>query len=277
MKDEATKDEANETTKDEAPKEAPKDETTKDETTKEWARPIVAKVAQLQDALSAAKWFLGQRTDECIALKAECAAQRQFTAELKEKCDVLSRVANEGGDKLAQIRTALTRAGVPEFADPGTLSPRLMGEPERVEKLIADLATARDVSMGFREELVAARGRIIFLEARGSLPDASLPNVRVAATSEVRDFGWALQQLRIGARVERQGWNGRGMWIALKHSEGRGIHVDGVEMTLPYIYMSTVSGDCVPWLASQTDLLAEDWARVPGGTSIAWNHPTRKF
>jgi len=30
-------------------------------------------------------------------------------------------------------------------------------------------------------------------------------------------------------------------------------------MTLPYIYMRTVQGDFVPWLASQTDLLAEDW------------------
>lgn len=30
-------------------------------------------------------------------------------------------------------------------------------------------------------------------------------------------------------------------------------------MTLPYIYMRTVQGDLVPWLASQTDLLANDW------------------
>jgi hypothetical protein len=31
------------------------------------------------------------------------------------------------------------------------------------------------------------------------------------------------------------------------------------KMTLPYIYMSTVTGDLVPWLASQTDVLADDW------------------
>lgn len=33
----------------------------------------------------------------------------------------------------------------------------------------------------------------------------------------------------------------------------------GSKMTLPYIYMSTVTGDLVPWLASQSDILAEDW------------------
>jgi hypothetical protein len=33
-------------------------------------------------------------------------------------------------------------------------------------------------------------------------------------------------------------------------------------MTLPYIFMKTVQGDLVPWLASQTDLLAEDWSVV---------------
>jgi hypothetical protein len=31
-------------------------------------------------------------------------------------------------------------------------------------------------------------------------------------------------------------------------------------MTLPFIFISTVQGDLVPWLASQTDLLADDWA-----------------
>ena len=66
-------------------------------------------------------------------------------------------------------------------------------------------------------------------------------------------FGAALVGLKDGARVTRTGWNGKGMWLALqrpnKHSK----------MTLPYIYMSTVTGDLVPWLASQTDILAEDW------------------
>lgn len=67
------------------------------------------------------------------------------------------------------------------------------------------------------------------------------------------NFGEALEQLRLGRRVLRAGWNGKGMWIALQRPDAQS------KMTLPYIYMRTVDGGLVPWLASQTDLLTEDW------------------
>lgn len=67
------------------------------------------------------------------------------------------------------------------------------------------------------------------------------------------NFGHALIALKAGAKVRRAGWNGKGMWLALQ------IPDSGSKMTLPYIYMSTVTQDLVPWLASQTDVLAEDW------------------
>ena len=70
------------------------------------------------------------------------------------------------------------------------------------------------------------------------------------------DFGWALNALRGGKRVCRQGWNGKGMWLALQRPDEQS------KMTLPYIYMRTVQGDQVPWLASQTDMLADDWDLV---------------
>lgn len=69
-------------------------------------------------------------------------------------------------------------------------------------------------------------------------------------------FGEALSLLRAGARVARTGWNGKGMWIKLQLPD------DNSKMTLPYIFMYTATGDLVPWLASQTDLLAEDWMLV---------------
>jgi hypothetical protein len=69
------------------------------------------------------------------------------------------------------------------------------------------------------------------------------------------NFGQALEHLKSGGKVARVGWNGKGMWLALQRPEA------GSKMTLPYIYMSTVTGDLVPWLASQTDVLAEDWTR----------------
>ena len=67
------------------------------------------------------------------------------------------------------------------------------------------------------------------------------------------DFRIALRCLKDGRRVSRTGWNGKDMWIALQLPDAHS------KMTLPYIYMRTVQGDLVPWLASQTDLLAEDW------------------
>jgi len=48
------------------------------------------------------------------------------------------------------------------------------------------------------------------------------------------------------------------MWLALQ------IPDEHSKMTLPYIYMSTVDGKLVPWLASQTDMLAEDWCIFKG-------------
>jgi hypothetical protein len=66
-------------------------------------------------------------------------------------------------------------------------------------------------------------------------------------------IGWALDQMHDGVPVRRAGWNGKGMWLALQ------IPDEHSKMTLPYVYMSTVQGDLVPWSPDQTDLLADDW------------------
>jgi len=68
-----------------------------------------------------------------------------------------------------------------------------------------------------------------------------------------KDFSWALEALKDGHRVRRAGWNGKGMWLAMQRPDAYS------KMTLPYIYMKTVQGDLVPWLCSQTDMLALDW------------------
>lgn len=67
-------------------------------------------------------------------------------------------------------------------------------------------------------------------------------------------FGDALEYLKQGHKLTRRGWNGKDMYIMLQRP------TEQSKMTLPYIYMKTVQGDLVPWLASQTDMLAEDWA-----------------
>jgi len=67
------------------------------------------------------------------------------------------------------------------------------------------------------------------------------------------DFGQALAELKNGKQVTRTGWNGRGQFLELQSPD------ESSKMTLPYIYITTVAGDRVPWLASQSDLLAADW------------------
>lgn len=71
------------------------------------------------------------------------------------------------------------------------------------------------------------------------------------------NFGQAIEALKAGHKVARAGWNGKNMWLALQRPDANS------KMTLPYIYMFTAQGDLVPWLASQTDVLAEDWMILP--------------
>jgi hypothetical protein len=70
------------------------------------------------------------------------------------------------------------------------------------------------------------------------------------------DIGKAIYAMRDGEKVGRSGWNGRNMWLALQTPDANS------KMTLPYVYMFTAQGDLVPWLCSQTDLLATDWEIV---------------
>ena len=73
-------------------------------------------------------------------------------------------------------------------------------------------------------------------------------------------FGDALEALKKGSAASRDGWNGKGMFLILNQDPDDAqqlMHRDG--KLLPHIMMKTVQGDYVPWLASQTDMLAEDW------------------
>ncbi len=92
--------------------------------------------------------------------------------------------------------------------------------------------------------------------------------------SEYMNFGQALAELRAGRRIAREGWNGKGMWLAYQagYPDGIPINANTARATglpegtickfLPYIMMKTAGGEFVPWLASQTDILADDWLTV---------------
>jgi Protein of unknown function (DUF2829) len=89
-----------------------------------------------------------------------------------------------------------------------------------------------------------------------------------------KDFGAALSALKSGRRVCRSGWNGKGMWLSLtpgmkavsahnfwspNNAAWAMRRPEQAAEVLPYITMKTADDKIVPWLASQTDILAEDW------------------
>lgn len=74
------------------------------------------------------------------------------------------------------------------------------------------------------------------------------------------NYSEILEKLKQNHRVARAGWNGPKMWIALV--AGDKYTVDGEIWSgecLPFIGMKTVQETFVPWLCSQTDMLADDW------------------
>jgi len=92
------------------------------------------------------------------------------------------------------------------------------------------------------------------------------PNEQADAAYRPTDgmsFGLAIEALKKGLPVARTGWNGKGLWLTYEQPQGN--------MTLPFIAInypgfpasetapkSHISAS-VPWLASQTDMLADDW------------------
>lgn len=92
------------------------------------------------------------------------------------------------------------------------------------------------------------------------------------------NFGEALEALKAGKKVQRAGWNGKDMWLALspgavnlpaekfwagpnrEFAESQG----GTANVLPCITMKTADNKVLMgWLASQTDMLSDDWQVVP--------------
>jgi len=76
------------------------------------------------------------------------------------------------------------------------------------------------------------------------------------------DFGTALQEINNGNRVARAGWNGKGMFIELA-----GPYLTEAINSRLFIHIKTAQGDYVPWVASQSDLLGQDWNVVENESS----------
>lgn len=90
------------------------------------------------------------------------------------------------------------------------------------------------------------------------------------------NFGKAIEALKNGKKVARKGWNGKGIFIELQRPD------ENSKMTHPYIFIDTTGlqtdnpdapKDRVPWLASQTDMLAEDWEEKANNEKVAREFP----
>lgn len=106
---------------------------------------------------------------------------------------------------------------------------------------------------------------------------------RAYRETEGLTFGLAIEALKLGHRVARSGWNGKGMWLSLSGPCVREIPAGafwsdnnaryaaeqgGAAKVLPCITMKTATGEILMgWLASQTDMLAEDWVIVQDAQS----------
>jgi hypothetical protein len=77
---------------------------------------------------------------------------------------------------------------------------------------------------------------------------------------ELNSFSVALEAVKTGKKIQRAGWNGAGLVVWMVPANGRQLH----HLVIEYPENAkTTPGAICPWLASQTDLMAEDW-RVLG-------------
>ena len=87
------------------------------------------------------------------------------------------------------------------------------------------------------------------------------------------NFGLAIEAMKAGHKVARAGWNGKGMFLYYvpanvypasgnKLNTMAGVFPGDMVPYAAYIAMKTAQDNVVPWLASQTDMLADDWAIV---------------
>lgn len=69
-------------------------------------------------------------------------------------------------------------------------------------------------------------------------------------------FSDALRAVKDGHAIQRSGWNGKGLVVKAQYPD------ENSRMNLPYLYIEYPDGKRCPWLASQTDIMCEDWSVV---------------
>ena len=132
--------------------------------------------------------------------------------------------------------------------------------PENFNKELGEKYAKEDAVKKAESELWKLEGYLL----KNQLTDPSFSQYIEAVNEEANDFlnfGDAIAALKSGYKVARVCWNGKNMWLKLVNKGFFDIGCSVVEEAdlLPFIGMKTADNKFVPWLASQTDLLACDW------------------
>lgn len=108
---------------------------------------------------------------------------------------------------------------------------------------------------GAEEFIASERGKMqkLIAEAGDLCSDCVDQSIRSQMS-----FGGAIDALKRGLRVTRKGWTRAGMWLELQIPDAHS------KMGQPYIFITPTSSCRVPWVASQPDMLADDWSVIDG-------------
>lgn len=142
-------------------------------------------------------------------------------------------------------------------------TPILVGEGKNARELLPDMIikTQQPVNGGGVHVTIHAHGYDSDTLDYTVVDNKLIPHF-VTRNEGGMSFGEAIVRMRMGVRVARAGWNGKDMYLAIQEPDEKSANTDA------YIYMSypdkAQKGDRgrVPWLASQNDMLCNDWAVV---------------
>lgn len=140
---------------------------------------------------------------------------------------------------------------------------------ENMEEILAKIKSAAREAVG--EDAPTVSREVYHFKSR--VVEEFEPKSNITSIP-VGGFDQALQLLKNGKRVARAGWNGKGMFLVLVPGSEFPVTADRpfgqvapelIGQTVKYqshVDMYTAQGTFVPWLASQADLLSEDWELV---------------
>ena len=144
------------------------------------------------------------------------------------------------------------------------------GEPIDIadlpEEFIVDLAK-KDPKIATLVSVLKLKGVMERLDAERN--SSSKETEKVSEEADTECFACAIKALKEGYRIARKGWNGKGMYLYLvpanEYPSVTDVAKEEFGEKVPYgayIAMKTADGIVVPWTASQTDILSEDWVFV---------------